>query len=82
MQYCEITAANCTGADELFADEPTCLTACEAYAEDETLDCTDPNDCADADTGVECRIYHGDAASGNPGLHCGHASPGGDGTCG
>ena len=65
--YCELATKNCTGDNELFADEATCLTACADFNETGA-----PGD-TQYDT-VQCRIYHvGAPALADPAVHCPHA---------
>lgn len=74
--YCDITANNCTGGNELFATAEECATACALYA-----DTGAPGDTS-GDT-VQCRIYHaGLALGGVAATHCGHADTDGGGAGG
>jgi hypothetical protein len=73
-QYCATIQANCTGNNQQYSSMTTCLQSCKAMPAG-TL----------ADRGgntLGCRVYHAGAAAGNATLHCPHAGPGGDGTCG
>jgi hypothetical protein len=72
--YCTSIMANCTAANAQYPSMASCVNACAGYPVG-----------AEADTSgntLGCRTYHAGAASGNAGLHCPHAGPTGDGTCG
>jgi hypothetical protein len=73
--FCAAVQAACTDANEQYADEAECQTACA------TWDPGTPGDTA-GDT-LACRIYHvGVAATpGMAGEHCPHAGPDGGGVC-
>ena len=75
--YCTSVTANCTGDNAQYASESECLTYCNTTAALPAGLTTDT-------TGntVGCRIYHADAASSDPGLHCAHAGPTGGNLCG
>lgn len=66
--FCAIQAKVCTGANQVYADIPTCMAACKMA----------PADVADysiADTATNdfgCRMYHLTAAASAPALHCAH----------
>ncbi len=83
-KYCELVLANCTGADEIYADEATCLTACEGFDDNGTDCATDPSTCSAETTGVQCRVYHASVAGTDattPPVHCPHAAIDGGGVC-
>lgn len=75
--YCAAVKANCTGANQQYPDDATCMAVCKAL----TLG-------AAGDTSmntVACRQYHATAIGGNAmaaAQHCPHAGPWGDNTCG
>ena len=74
--YCAAALANCTGDNELYADNAGCLCACAGWASDPGYT---PGSGGDS---VECRTYHaGDPAMGDAALHCPHAGPDGGGVC-
>jgi len=63
--YCSDELEYCTGANAQFHDRATCLTACAKY----------PTTGKDGDTSgdtLQCRVYHLNAASSDPALHCPH----------
>jgi hypothetical protein len=68
-------AANCTGTNAQYADDPTCLAICALVPPGSEIGAT-------ADNTLGCRIYHAGAAAGEPDLHCTHAGPLGAGQCG
>lgn len=68
--YCNLALANCTGADELYADAAACATACGAITDDVTY-----TTAATAGDSLACRIYHLSAAATDATsatLHCPH----------
>ena len=76
--YCQLSLANCTGANAVYASDAECQTACAALSADG----------AAGDAGgdsVQCRIYHlGVAGSNKPdsaNTHCPHTAPDGGGVC-
>ncbi|MFT7623185.1 MAG: hypothetical protein ACI9WU_002363, partial [Myxococcota bacterium] len=76
--YCHLTQTNCTGDNELYADNDACMTACGDF--------TDTG--ASGDTGgdsVQCRTYHAGVAGSDgdtsAAVHCGHAGIDGNGVC-
>ena len=77
--YCDTIDQACTGD---FAQYPG------GSAEDRKASCMQQCDAlpdgvyADADASLGCHQYHADAALGGPDVHCGHAGPTGDSTCG
>jgi hypothetical protein len=72
--YCATIATNCTGANTMYTSEANCLATCALWQ---------PGVAGEMSNNTRaCRIYHAGVAAGNPGLHCRHAGPGGDGTCG
>lgn len=72
--YCATIATNCTGANTMYTSEAACLASCATWQPGTANEMSGNT--------LACRIYHSGAASGNPGLHCRHAGPGGDGACG
>jgi hypothetical protein len=72
--YCELALEACTGANQLYADKPTCLAACAGIAVSTSLSAQTGND-------IQCRIWHLSEAMtakalGNATLlatHCPHA---------
>lgn len=75
--YCAEMTTNCTGANAQYDGMADCMAYCDAagWAVGTSAD-TSGNTLA-------CRIYHGGVpAAGDPGEHCDHAGPGGDGVCG
>jgi hypothetical protein len=89
MAYCTTIMKNCTGGDGSVGDggmmDPTktnqqysemqnCLNTCTTFPVGTAADTS-------GDT-LGCRTYHAGAAAMNATLHCPHAGPGGDGTCG
>jgi hypothetical protein len=88
MAYCTTIMKNCTGGDGSTPDggmDPTktnqqytamqnCLNVCALFPVGTAADTS-------GDT-LGCRTYHAGAAAMNATLHCPHAGPGGDGTCG
>ena len=73
VSFCDLQAATCTGANEQYADEAACLSACAGYAVGANTDTT-------GDT-LGCRNYHLGAAAGDPGQHCPHTGADGGGVC-
>lgn len=73
-EYCTTIQANCTAANQQYADEATCLATCAAFelGMDGDMD----------GNSVGCRTYHAEMAATNADLHCVHAGPGGAGVCG
>ena len=68
--YCNLVQTNCTDANAIYADRPTCEAVCEALdVEGRYFDWTENAD------SVQCRIYHaGEPARIGPGTHCPHTS--------
>ncbi len=64
---CDTVIANCTGANQVYADLAACKTACQAFATTGK-----PNDTAG--NTVQCRIYHAGAAGSDPVVHCPHTT--------
>jgi hypothetical protein len=65
--YCYLALRNCTGTNQLFADDATCQTACTGLTVGATANATTGNS-------VQCRINHLLAASATPAVHCAHGS--------
>jgi hypothetical protein len=70
--YCAELTANCTGANEQYASNESCLTVCAAFPTGKLTDT--------AGNTLGCRIYHGGGpAVAAPDTHCAHAGiTGGD----
>ncbi|MRG97693.1 hypothetical protein [Polyangium spumosum] len=74
-KYCTDIAADCTGEFQQYADKASCMGTCAGL----------PDTGKDADAvgnTMQCRIYHASVAATDPALHCPHAGPSGDSTCG
>jgi len=70
--YCDQMLASCS---TVFADRPTCMTACTAYPSTGSYGATTGNS-------FFCRVYHANAATYiSATTHCPHASPTGGGVC-
>src|SRR5262245_9550776 len=72
--YCASVMGNCTTANEQFSSMSDCMNSCATWPMGTAAD--------QSGNTLGCRTYHAGAAAGNPGLHCRHAGPGGDGACG
>src|SRR5262249_48685245 len=72
--YCSSITANCTGANLQYSSMDSCMAVCPAFALGTAS--------AQAGNSLGCRTYHAGAAAMNPGVHCGHAGPGGNSACG
>lgn len=72
--YCTTIAANCTAANLMYANTAECMATCGKFVPGAVGQMSGNT--------LGCRLYHAGNAAGNPGLHCRHAGPGGDGTCG
>jgi hypothetical protein len=72
--YCTTIQANCTAMNQQYSSKDNCLNSCKAIPVGKSAD-TSGNT-------LGCRIYHAGAAKSAPDMHCPHAGPGGDGTCG
>ena len=64
--YCTLALRNCTGANALYPDTPSCLTACAAFPTNGPFD--------RMSNSVQCRIMEAAESSLNPAQHCPHAS--------
>lgn len=64
--YCYIAARYCTGGNKLYNDDAACMTACAGFATTGTQGATGGNS-------LQCRLYHVNAAGGDPALHCPHS---------
>lgn len=72
--YCADELTVCTGDNAQYADEASCLSACESFATTGT----------DGDTSgdtLQCRVYHLGAAESDPATHCAHSGESGGGVC-
>ncbi len=66
--YCDYAEASCTGDNALYADRPSCMSACAAFPTDGDAAATDGNS-------VQCRSYHASfPAMADAATHCAHAS--------
>jgi len=75
--YCTTIQANCTGAigaNMMYPNMQSCLHACALFSVGTSADTS-------GDT-LGCRLYHANAAKGDPATHCPHAGPSGGGVCG
>lgn len=72
--YCTSLMATCTGANQQFTGMDQCLNSCKAYPVGTAAD--------QSGNTLGCRTYHAANAKGDPATHCGHAGPGGAGSCG
>jgi hypothetical protein len=75
--YCDLSMANCTGANALYADEGACLTACADF------DATGAAGDGAGDT-VQCRVTYAGKAGGwgnVAGINCPSAAVDGGGVC-
>jgi hypothetical protein len=66
-----MNVAQCTDANAAYADANTCETACAGFGD------ADADVFNIMDTGgdsLDCRMYHLEAAVGDPGTHCGHTA--------
>jgi hypothetical protein len=75
--YCNTIKTSCTGANQQYADDATCMAVCGAFTLGSAGDSTMNT--------VACRQYHAGAAAGGAtaaGTHCPHAGPWGGGACG
>ncbi len=72
--YCTTVMANCVGANAQYANEASCLGTCSAWMAGASG--------ATSGNSLACRAYHAGAATADLALHCPHAGPAGDGSCG
>ena len=72
--YCTTVMANCVGANAQYSSQASCLGACAAFGQGTTG--------ATSGNTLSCRAYHAGASPADPALHCPHAGPAGDATCG
>jgi hypothetical protein len=73
-RYCDVEEVACQGQHSLYENRAQCEAACEELELGEVNDSTD-------DT-IACRTYHAVSSLSDPGEHCAHAGPTGDGHCG
>lgn len=73
-KYCTDIMANCTADNTQYVDMKSCIGAAAAYPPGTDADMSGNT--------LGCRTYHSGAAKGDPGTHCPHAGPSGDGACG
>ena len=71
--YCELANNVCTDKNAIPFSDDGCLADCSWFPEGDDGD-------VDVDS-LYCRLYHLDAAIGDPETHCPHASPHGGGMC-
>lgn len=72
--YCSTVTTNCIGANAQYSNEAACLGSCSAF--------TAGSSGATSGNNLGCRAYHAGAAPADLPLHCPHAGPAGDATCG
>ncbi len=82
--YCAAIMANCTSTtpadggnpvgNQQYTDMNNCMNSCKAFPVGTASDMMGNT--------LGCRIYHASLAKSDPVMHCPHAGPGGDGTCG
>ncbi|MFT5432542.1 MAG: hypothetical protein ACI9OJ_003241 [Myxococcota bacterium] len=76
--YCHLGLGNCTGGNEIFANDDDCQAACLNYDNDGDAGATDGDD-------VQCRIYHlgvaGSDGATSAATHCPHGDEDGGGVC-
>lgn len=72
--YCATIEANCTGDNDQYGPDGSCMAICATFAEGAIDDM--------AGNTLGCRLYHAGAAAGDAATHCPHAGPLGDGVCG
>lgn len=80
-RYCDIVMGNCfddsnddSARNAVYESRRECMAACEVFPLGDLTDRTENT--------VGCRIYHATASADDPGVHCDHAGPTGDGHCG
>lgn len=80
-RYCDIVMGNCIDDPEddeirnaAYESRGECMAACEALPLGNLADRTQNT--------IGCRIYHATSSADDPGNHCNHAGPTGDGHCG
>jgi hypothetical protein len=85
--YCRLVMVACTGDLKVYDSEPQCQAGCgsSAFPAGNVKD-DRPPEMATHKNSLGCRYTHAYnalvSAQGNAKVHCGHASPAGDGTCG
>ena len=72
--YCARITANCTAGNAQYTNLQLCEATCATFDMGAQSDTTGNT--------LGCRLYHSDAAAGDPATHCTHAGPGGNGMCG
>ena len=72
--YCTSVMANCVGANAQYSSEAACLGSCSAFAAGASG--------ATSGNTLGCRAYHAGASTADVVVHCPHAGPAGDATCG
>ena len=81
--YCTAIMANCTSmtddtglpvGNQQYTNMNNCLNSCKAFPVGTSADMSGNT--------LGCRTNHANLAKSDPVLHCPHAGPGGDGTCG
>src|SRR5262245_24659591 len=70
-EYCTAIQANCTDVNRQYNSPQRCLNSCATWNLGSDTDMSGNT--------LGCRMNHAELAAGNPGLHCRHAGPGGDG---
>jgi hypothetical protein len=71
--YCNIINANCTGSNQEYVDNTSCMAICATFSPGMVGDTS-------GDT-LGCRQYHAGLAASDPVTHCPHASLLGGGVC-
>jgi hypothetical protein len=74
--YCSDITTNCQAALSQYKDEADCLAYCNG------ANWPAGNAADQSGNSIACRLYHSDAAKGDPAIHCAHAGPAGGDVCG
>ncbi|MFO0551325.1 MAG: hypothetical protein U0271_23245 [Polyangiaceae bacterium] len=72
--FCNLEMQACTGANQQYATNDDCMTACDAFPGSAAADDFDTGDTS-GDT-FNCRLYHATAAATDPDIHCTHTKVG------
>ena len=84
--YCRLVTVACTDDLKVYADEKQCLAGCSTAFPIGNVKDDRPPEMATHKNTLGCRYTHAYnalvSAPANLKMHCGHASPSGDGTCG
>jgi hypothetical protein len=73
--YCRVASVACTDDNAIYENDDQCMATCQALELGDDV----RDDTADD---IACRTWHGVSALADPGKHCPHAGPTGDGHCG